>query len=123
MADSPFLRRRKQGGHGQKAEKKTARRLGASLTPASGAIDGAKGDMAVSDTLIENKATKKLSLILKYEWLLKIAHEAIGKNKEPALTLQFVTEDGKPRPDGAWVCIPERHYREILNVISEETRS
>lgn len=115
MAESPLDRRigkRNSGTHGQVAEKRTAKRLAADLTPASGAIDGAKGDMATCDMLIENKATKNASMSLKLDWLQKIAHEAEGKGKQPALAVQFVTTDGKPVRDGAWVMVPEWVFKE-----------
>ena len=117
MANSPLMngfKRSQHGSHGRLAEEKAARRLGARLTPASGACDGAKGDMSTEDMLIENKATKNASMSLKLEWLQKIAHEAQGRGKQPALALQFVSENGNPRPDGAWVCIPEWVYNELI---------
>ena len=66
---NPFIARQDRpiGKTGRQAEKNLARRLGAGLTPASGAA-GAKGDMVVGAWLVEAKSTTGDSLGVKYEW-------------------------------------------------------
>mgnify|MGYP007125389464 CR=1 FL=1 len=61
MTISPFMRRlnkRDSGHHGRKAEESLAKRVGGTLQPGSGALDGAKGDVKVGGFLVENKSTK-----------------------------------------------------------------
>lgn len=115
MSYNPFINRQKKWCHGSKAEEKLAKRLGAKLTPASGALDGAKGDMTLPEFRVESKATKNDSIRIKLDWLLKIAQEAIEKGDHPALVVQFVTEDGKPVKRGSWVMIPENTFKELLD--------
>lgn len=107
--------RRKTKPTGTKAERATAARLEADLVDASGALDGRKSDMTLPDFRVENKATEKGSIRLELDWLLKIAHEAAETGRTPALTVQFVTGNGKPRPQGAWVVIPEHVFKEIVD--------
>lgn len=124
MTDShnPFLRRaslRGTTGHGNLSEKRIATKLGARQTPASGAIKSAKGDMVLlqegKNFRIESKATEKLVLPLDYGWLSKIWNEAVATNCRPALTLSFVTADGRQRERGDWIAIPMSEFQEMLD--------
>ncbi len=101
------------GDTGRKAEKKTAKRTGLKLTAASGAMEWSKGDMEGSRVLVENKSTVTQRFVLSYEHLKKINTESQSKGKAPALTFQFTTGDGKPRPAGSWVAIPEWLAKEL----------
>jgi hypothetical protein len=101
------------GDAGRKAEKKTAKRTGLRLTPASGAMSGAKGDMSGRDCLVENKSTTTMTMSLTFEMLSKIATEALASGRVPVLSFQFTTESGEPRRAGAWVAIPEALAREL----------
>lgn len=121
---NPFLERiakRATNSHGKAYEKKGALSLAARLTPASGAMVGAKGDMRLArmtgqDFLIESKSTTALSLPVKLEWLVKISEEAVTKGMHPALLLAFVTQSGKPKPhcDSEWIAMPKSVYLELL---------
>lgn len=116
MMDSPLTRRTAKlgkGGAGRNAEKKTAKRLKAKLTPGSGAFDK-KGDMLYRNFLVENKSTKAQTLGLKKEWLLKIQHEAIMTGKLPALAFTFTYESGEVAPPGPWVLVPEWWFKDVL---------
>lgn len=116
---NPFLDREARagiGGTGRKAERKTAKRLGGRLTPASGALDSQKGDFATKDWLCENKSTVNASLGVKLAWLEKITREALPNGKTPALSIQFTDGDGAPLKSGSWVCIPEHVFKELLDV-------
>ena len=112
MSESP-LSRRVGKCTGTRAEKRTAKRLGAKLTPASGGLDGAKGDMALPSFLIENKSTVNASMSLKLDWLLKIKQEALERGLTPAVTLQFTSGNGQPLDGGSYVIIEEQVFREI----------
>lgn len=107
------IARRASGSHGVKSEKRTAGRLGGRQVPASGAMQGAKGDIRLADFLVENKATEAESMSLKLEWLLKVAQEAAELGQMPALSIQFVTGDGRPRQNGRWVMIREDDFKEV----------
>ncbi len=114
VVKNPFLERNKVQKHGQKAEKRTAKRFGVNSRVGSGAVDGFKGDFEVRDFLVENKTTEHRSISLKYNWLRKISKEALAENKEPALAIQFVDRDGYPiAQDAAWIMIPERVFNEM----------
>ena len=114
MTDNPYLRRRGGIGRtGRKAENRAAGRLKARQTLASGAL-GQKGDYDAGSFLVENKATTAGSMALQYEWLVKIAREAVMAGKDPALAVQFTRSDGRPVDDGAWVMIPETVFRRIM---------
>lgn len=117
MIKSPFEKRqdaRLTGHHGRKAEEKTAKRLKGTLTPASGALAGAKGDMSVGDFLVENKATVSEAYSLKMSVLLKIYQEALEVGKKPALAVQFTSLTGTSEKRGRWVCIPEDVFNELI---------
>jgi hypothetical protein len=107
--DNPFLRRRTKSktSHGAASEKRLAKSTGSRLTPGSGALDGAKGDMSRGNLLIEAKSTIKASMSIKYEWLQKITKEAKGTSQVPAVTISFVHGSGEAKHDGDWVMIPK----------------
>lgn len=111
---SPYLKRTAVPRHGQQAERKTARRLKGRRTPASGAKEGAKGDIRAGDFLIECKATKHESISLQLAWLDKVRKEAEHAGKRPALIVQFVDAVGNPWKGCGWVLIPESVFQEIL---------
>lgn len=102
---NPFLNRDKVND-GRKAEKRQAKSLGMKLQPASGAMDGAKGDMKSEYFLIECKSTQSDTLPLKLSWLDKISKEALHTGRNPAVVLVFVYPNGTPVTNGEWVAIP-----------------
>jgi hypothetical protein len=110
---NPYLKRQQVPRHGQKAEKRAAKRLKGRLTPASGALVGAKADIVKRTFLIESKATKHESITVKLEWLDKIAKEALDTGRDPALIIQFVDAAGNPWRGSGWVLVPERVFAEI----------
>jgi hypothetical protein len=114
MSDNPYLRRKAKhtiGQAGRASETRLAKELAGRARPASGAMEGAKGDIDLGDVLMEAKSTTGLSMALNRDWLLKIAHEARSEGKYPALAISFVRPDGKPLLDGEWVSVP-RHVWE-----------
>lgn len=111
---NPFIDRNARHTHGQKSEKKTAKRMGVSARPGSGALEGAKGDILLTEYLLENKCTEHFSLSLKLSWLEKISVEAREIGKLPGLSLQFVDKHGASRPHGRWVLIPEDEFKDTM---------
>jgi hypothetical protein len=112
MTENPYLKRASKTQHGRKAEKKAAKRLRGSLTPASGALQHAKGDIRKGQFLLDSKATVKQSFRVTTEQLAKISKEALDSGKDPALLIQFVDDSGHLHV-GAWVMIPERVFKEL----------
>jgi len=101
--------------HGKLYEGRVAKKIGARLTPNSGAMVGAKGDMSKGNWLIESKTTKDASLSIQLAWLVKITEEAQAKAKAPALLFSFVLPDGRPKPNAEteWVAVPLQVWKEL----------
>ena len=113
---NPYLDRQAKhaiGKAGRKAEKRLGKTLGGRARPASGAMDGAKGDFDLGAFLLEAKSTTGKSMSVQFEWLAKIGREARREGKTPALSVSFVTEDGRPVIDGEWVLVPMHVFKEI----------
>jgi hypothetical protein len=110
------------GKAGRKSETSLAKRLGAKLTPASGAAT-AKGDMVLGDVLLEAKSTSAESLGLKRDWLLKIGHEAMMTGRVPALAITFTDKAGTAIRDGSWVLIPEEAFKRLSAGMKDEGES
>ena len=113
---NPYTRRKSGDtmGHGNKAEVRASKRLEMQLRPASGAMEGAKGDMSTEDVLLECKATQSDSYRVTREVLAKITREATEVGKIPALEINFTTGDGRPRENGSWVLIREKDFKKCL---------
>ena len=110
MASNPFLRRiasRQIGHHGRRSEKRVAKSLRKKLVPGSGSSPGAKGDIRLTQMLIEAKATAKGSLRIKKAWLDKITREALATNRTPALMISFTTPAGDSLRGGDWIMVPK----------------
>ena len=108
----PFTQRQNRGTHkhGQKSERRTAKRLGGTGRPGSGAVEGAKGDIMLTEFLVENKCTEHRSISLKADWLDKISREARAEGKAPALAIQFTDKDGKSKRGDRWIMITEDEF-------------
>lgn len=112
---SPLERRQEQiGTAGRYSELKTARRLSARLTANSGA-GKVKGDFYLPDFHFEAKATEAKSISLKLDWLLKLVKTARDYARVPALTVTFITGDGRHKAGGAWVLIPEADFHALIH--------
>lgn len=125
---NPFLDRQAKAAknsHGKASEKRIAKTVGGRLTPASGAMRGAKADSRnfgpLGKEIIESKSTVNLTLPLDLGWLVKVAHEARGAGARPLLTLSFVTPEGKARPSGDWVAMPMADYQELIERLEHGT--
>lgn len=101
--------------HGKAYEGHAAKKMGARLRPASGAMVGAKGDMSKGQYLIESKSTTSASLPIQLGWLVKITEEAQAQGKTPALLMAFVLPTGRPVPnaESEWVAVPKQHWLEL----------
>jgi hypothetical protein len=99
--------------HGNKSEKRVAKKLGMKQTPASGALPGAKGDMKNSEYLMEAKSTINSSMQLQKGWLDKIQKEAMAINRVPAVTISFVVGSGAAKLLGDWVMVPSWFWEEL----------
>lgn len=118
MAGNPYLDRKAKhsiGKAGRASEKRLTKQLGGRGRPASGAMDGAKGDIDLGEVLLEAKSTTNASMGIRLDWLLKIAHEARSEHKTPALSVSFVNPDGRPILDGEWVMVPRSFWEERLS--------
>lgn len=120
---NPFLRK-KAGNSGGRAETKHAKKIGAKLTPVSGALRGAKGDMIlgaqVMPVMVEVKSTQADQLALKYGWLRKVAEEARLQNKTPALSVLFTMNSGETREYGSWTMVPTDVFQRLVkNAVPE----
>ena len=115
MVDTPFHRRKNKSNVGLRAERLAAKRLKARVIAGSGAVPGRKGDLELGGMLIESKATTKVSLGVKLQWLRKITREALAVSKQPILMIQFVNENGGIVREGSWVCMPERMFKELVD--------
>lgn len=113
--------------HGTTSERRVVKGVGGRLTPASGALKGAKSD-GTWDTPSENyrlrlesKATINASMSLKHDWLCKIASEARETNRQPVLVMSFTNGDGRAKKDGDWAMIPLWLLTELVgNLTGEE---
>ncbi len=117
MAENPYLRRRNKhsiGKAGRKSEVRLNKKIGGQQTPASGALQGAKGDIRKDDFLIEAKSTTTESFRLERGILCKIAGEAIRVDKIPAVCISFVTGNGKPKVDGEWALIRLKDFQDYI---------
>lgn len=115
LTRTPSRKKNKRiGDTGRRAENRLSKRLGGRLTPASGAMQGAKGDIKKGDFLIEAKATETDTYRVDYGVLRKIKGESMRGGKNAALAVTFVTGDGRPREDGSWVMIPESLFKELI---------
>lgn len=116
-----------KSSHGKRSESRVAKKLGAKLTPSSGALRSAKGDMRQKSGTMkwaqEAKSTIHDTMSIDLGWLVKIQHEAIAINCNPALTVSFVTPEGKARPHGDWVMMPLQTYHELLEKLGEQDGS
>lgn len=110
----------KIGQRGRASEAKAAKSFSARLTPASGAMAGAKGDMTVGEYLIEAKSTVNKSMSLKLLWLEKITHEAITTGKIPAVSVRFTNDYGDAVRGGDWVMMPASEFKELTNAQGNE---
>jgi hypothetical protein len=101
---------------GDKAEKRAAARLKATLQPASGALPGAKGDYHIPEFKVEHKATEKRSYSVKLADLQKVTGEGADDGRTPAFHITFCSGNGQPRRNGSWIMIPEWAFKEMTGI-------
>jgi hypothetical protein len=127
MSKNPFMDRAAKRGssdHGKVSEKRVAASLAARLTPASGAMRGAKSDARKKTSThkfqIESKATTSGTLGVDYGWLVKVTEEAMATGSVPALTMSFVDVSGKAKPRGDWIAVPLWAFHQILEELGDK---
>jgi hypothetical protein len=123
ITESPLLTRirknsKDKGYQGRIAETTLTQRLGGRAQPGSGAVAGAKSDCKLNTTkyqfLIENKSSTNKSFSVQRDQLFKVYQEALEVTRIPALSFQFVDQQGKSEKRERWVCIPEHIFQLII---------
>lgn len=115
--ENPYLKKKnkhKIGKAGRKSEVRLNKKIGGRQTPASGALETAKGDILKGEFLIEAKATESDTFRLERTILCKIAGEALRVGKLPAVCVSFITGNGKPKVDGEWALIRLKDFKEYM---------
>lgn len=114
MHSLDMVRKALLGEAGRRSEVNTSKRLGAQLTPASGSMQGVKGDMLLKDYLIEAKSTVANSFSVTLKHLSKIAAEARAIGKTPVMVVTYTMQSGNPVKNGKWVLIPEAEFLALI---------
>lgn len=96
----------------KKNERKTASKLGGQTTPGSGAFEGHKGDIKLTDFLLEMKETENKSISILIEHLLKITKEANATNKDGGMVYKFINTP--PNMEKEWVLLPLSKFKELI---------
>lgn len=114
---NPYLKRIEKRGktdHGRSSERKLIKGLGGQLTPASGALVGAKADGRLGEWIIEAKSTVHESMDLQRGWLTKLQVEALNARRTPVLMVSFVRPDGAAKENGQWAMMPLHIFKELV---------
>lgn len=114
LSHKPGGKSRRIGDAGRASERRVAKKLGAKLVAASGAMHGNKGDFKLPEFHGEAKSTERASISVKYEWLGKISREALERGKEPMLTLSFIYPTGQMIPWGDWVVLRRDTFDDMM---------
>lgn len=101
------------------AEERTVKRLGLKATVASGILSGDPADAKDETVRVEIKTTIRDTLRVDSRWLLKIMEEAMTQEQVPVLSMQFINENGEPRPGLAWVAVPEHYWTTLRRALDE----
>jgi len=115
--DRPSKRAKTQRAQSDRHERDTARAFGHRRSPGSGAgrikSDTFKDPSAIDEYLperVECKATSRKSLLLRLDWLCKIAHEASDHGQEPIVALRFEAARGVEQD---WIVLRRSTYLEM----------
>lgn len=100
-----------------KTEADQAKRLGAQKHPASGALDGFKGDYSVKGFLFDSKETVGSMVTLSANDFTKLARDARESGKMPAMVLK-INKMPSTVPN-EWVSIPLEEFATILERLSD----
>lgn len=102
--------------YSKKQENRTAKNLGGTTTPNSGAAAFCGGDVKLNDFLIECKTmtTEKQSMSIKKEWITKNEEEAFAQHKRySAIAFDFGGEDN-------YYIINEKTFKLFLKLLQEQ---
>ncbi len=114
---NPFtdrLNKNRLGKAGRTSENRLAKKLKGRQTIGSGNKDWDKGDIRRGEFLIEAKSTTNDAFKIEYAQLCKIVAESTTKAKIPALSVSFVTENGRPRKYGEYALIRLSDFEEFM---------
>ena len=106
-------KRESQKAQVNRHEKEIAKALGGFAMPASGALDGMKGDVKLDNFLIDSKETIHGSIKVDGLDLTKICREAGEVNRKPALYLT-IKKVAFETPN-EWVLIPAEIFAKMLD--------
>ena len=98
-------------------EREIADELGGYRQPASGALEGSKGDVKLDTFLIDSKETDTNSLILSSKELTKITREARDCGRAPAIVATIHKLPVTVAKE--WVLIPMEIFAQLLDKDSE----
>lgn len=102
-------------------EKQRAKELGGKTTKASGAVAGHRGDVRCKGILrLELKTTLRNSFSVTPELIEKIENAALPSNEIPALEVEFLDSQGKPKMS---VCVVPTYILEMLMEIKNANAS
>ena len=93
-------------------EQAIADTLGGHRQPASGAVDGHKGDVRLDRFLLDSKQTVHDMLGVTRKDLTKITQEAYGEGKEPGLVL---TWENLKTVEQTWALVPLSVFKQMLD--------
>lgn len=82
--------------------------------PASGALDGAKGDFVVGDFLVDCKSTEKKQFILSRKIWDKIKEDSFSSRKMPTLAVVF------ENPEEVLYVVDENTFMDLVEGIEED---
>lgn len=81
----------------------------------SGASLYARGDVTSAAFLYEAKMTDKASIRVTWEWLAKIAKQALACGKKPALVFEMKAKDRRDLVvESEWVAVPMSVWRQLI---------
>jgi hypothetical protein len=100
-----------------KHEKDIADDLGGYRQPASGALEGMKGDVKLENFLIDSKETETNSLILSSKELTKITREARECGRDPAIVATIHKLPVTVAKE--WVLIPMDVFAQMLDEVKK----
>lgn len=104
-------------------ERETAGALGGRVTPASGALGWAKGDVdgvraGHVELLVECKRSEGPGLRVEVKWLDKVTREAHQRpGREPALALRL---EATTLAEKDWVAVPRSLFERLLAAVRED---
>lgn len=99
-------------------ERRIASTMGGERVRGSGSTARAKGDVRMSDFLVECKQTVHSSISITHDWLDTISKQAEAIGKEPALAIEIQGRGKDSRKlrvrDRDWILLPARVFKKLI---------